>query len=47
MKVTVIVCNVVATLLILTGSGLLLNKLETVSLSNPFLVKTANLSVTN
>ncbi len=47
MKVTLIVVNLVATLSILTGSGLILNKLETASLSNPFLMKTANLTLKN
>ncbi|MDJ0509739.1 MAG: hypothetical protein QNJ64_10865 [Crocosphaera sp.] len=47
MKVTVIVFNLVATLLVLTGSGILLDKLERASLSNPFVVKTANLTVKN
>ncbi len=47
MKLTVILINTVVIASFLTGVGVLLDKIESASLSNPFRVKTAQLHKTN
>ncbi|ACB51747.1 hypothetical protein cce_2398 [Crocosphaera subtropica ATCC 51142] len=47
MKLTVILINTIVLASFLTGVGVLLDKIETASLSNPFRVRTAQLNKTN
>ncbi len=44
MKLTVILVNSVAILILLSGVGVVLDKMQTASLSNPFIMRTASLT---
>ncbi|MDJ0730792.1 MAG: hypothetical protein QNJ33_12440 [Crocosphaera sp.] len=46
MKLTVLILNTILVAVFLTGVGVLLDKIETASLSNPFRVRTARLNQT-
>ncbi|MDJ0601031.1 MAG: hypothetical protein QNJ37_19580 [Crocosphaera sp.] len=46
MKLTAFILNAIVVTVLLTGVGVVLDKIETASLSNPFRVRTAQLNKT-